>query len=37
MRVGTTVACHNRDVPATARWAEETGLSAAEVMPAPRD
>ena len=37
MRVGTTVACQKRDVPATARWAKETGLPAAEVMPAVRD
>ncbi|MCB0940175.1 MAG: LLM class flavin-dependent oxidoreductase [Mycobacterium sp.] len=26
MRVGTTLACHERDVPATARWAEEAGF-----------
>lgn len=37
MRVGTTVACHKRDVPATARRAEEAGLPAADVMPALRD
>ena len=37
MRVETTLACDERDVPATARWAEEAGLPAADVMPALRD